>query len=52
MRSGVQGIAFPSKTGIGRNVVVFLDNTRPRDIAIFNRSAMLAELERLGKRRS
>ena len=44
---GVQAILSPSVAGAGRNVVVFIENTRRGQVVLFNRAQVIAQLERL-----
>ena len=44
--SGVQAILYSSVTGVGNNVVVFVENTKPGDVVIFNRDQLIARIGR------
>jgi RES domain-containing protein len=41
---GIESVVFPSATGAGRNVVVYLDNAGPGSVAVRNRAEILATL--------
>jgi hypothetical protein len=43
---GVQAILYPSVTGAGANVVVFVENTRRGEVAVFNRAQVVDQLAR------
>lgn len=45
--AGVEGIVFPSRTGAGRNVVVYLSNAGRNSVVVHNRDEILAALLRL-----
>ena len=49
---GVQAILYPSVAGAGTNVVVFLENTRPGQVVLFNRAEVIDQLARLSRARS
>jgi RES domain-containing protein len=44
---GVQAIVYSSVASAGKNVVVFLENTGPGEVILFNRSKVLAQISRL-----
>ena len=44
---GVQAILYASVTGTGGNVVVFVENTKPGQVVIFNRAKVLSQISRL-----
>jgi RES domain-containing protein len=44
---GVQAVVYASVTGAGSNVVVFLKNTKPGQVVIFNRAKVLSQISRL-----
>jgi hypothetical protein len=44
---GVQAILYPSVAGVGNNAVVFIENTLPAQVVLFNRAEVLAEIARL-----
>ena len=46
--AGVQAVRYASVTGRGVNVVVFLENTTPGEVAIFNREELMERMARLG----
>ncbi len=41
---GIQSILFPSATGTGRNVAVYIGNASPESVAVFNRAEILVQL--------
>lgn len=43
---GVQAVLYPSVTGAGANIVVLLQNTKPGQVTIFNRAAVIAQVSR------
>jgi RES domain-containing protein len=45
-RLGVQAILYPSVAGAGINVVVFVENTRTGEVALFNRAQVIDQLAR------
>lgn len=45
--SHVQAILYPSVTGAGNNVVVFLENTQPGDVVLFNRDAVIRQISKM-----
>jgi RES domain-containing protein len=45
---GIDAILFPSVTGSGRNIAVFLDADPPPKVTIANRKAILEALKKLG----
>lgn len=49
---GIASVVFPSATGAGRNVVVYLANTRAGSVTIRNRDEVLAALRPTKRRRS
>lgn len=44
--AGIESVLFPSATGSGRNVVVYLQNTGSESVAVRNRAEVLAALRR------
>ena len=44
---GIESVVFPSATGIGRNVVVYLANAGAGSVVVRNRDKVLAALRRL-----
>ena len=42
--AGIESVVFPSATGAGRNVVVYLPNTAADSVIVVNRAAVLAAL--------
>jgi hypothetical protein len=46
MRAGVESVIFPSATGIGRNVVIYLSNAGADSVLVVNRAAVLVALTR------
>jgi RES domain-containing protein len=48
---GIESVVFPSATGSGRNVVVYLPNAGAGSVAIRNRDEVLAALRRLRVRK-
>ena len=44
--AGVESVVFPSATGSGRNLVVYLSNARPGSIVVRNRAEVIAALRR------
>jgi RES domain-containing protein len=49
--AGIDSIVFPSATGTGRNVAVYLRNAAPGSIVVRNRDEVLSALRRPGIRR-
>jgi RES domain-containing protein len=49
---GIESVVFPSATGVGRNVAVYLENAGARSVVVRNRDKVLAALRppRLPKR--
>jgi hypothetical protein len=47
--AGVQPVRYAPATGRGVNVVVFLENTTPGDVVIFNREELMDRMARLMK---
>jgi RES domain-containing protein len=43
---GIESVIFPSATGVGRNVVVYLANARVGSVVVQNRDKVLAALRR------
>ena len=43
---GIDSVVFPSATGVGRNVGVYLQNTTAGSIVVRNREEVLAALRR------
>jgi len=43
---GMQAILYASVTGAGSNVVVFVQNTKPGQVVIFNRAKVLSQISR------
>ena len=43
---GVQAILYPSVAGAGNNAVVFIENTLPGQVVLFNRAEVLAQIGR------
>jgi RES domain-containing protein len=43
---GIESVIFPSATGVGRNVVVYLANARVGSVVVQNRGKVLAALRR------
>lgn len=43
---GIESVVFPSATGVGRNVVVYLANAGPGCVVVRNRDKVLAALRR------
>ena len=43
---GIESVVFPSAAGIGRNVVVYLENAGPDTVVVRNRDEVLAALRR------
>jgi RES domain-containing protein len=41
---GIESIVFPSATGVGHNIAVYIANARPESVSIFNRDETLAHL--------
>jgi RES domain-containing protein len=46
IRAGIESAVFPSATGSGRNVVVYLSNSAVDSVIVHNRAAVLAALLR------
>ena len=44
---GIESVVFPSATGVGRNVVVYLANAAAGSVVVRNRDKVLAALRRL-----
>lgn len=44
IEAGIESVVFPSATGSGRNVVVYLPNTSAGGVIVVNRAAVLAAL--------
>jgi hypothetical protein len=44
IEAGIQSVVFPSATGSGRNVVVYLPNASAGGVIVLNRAAVLAAL--------
>ena len=45
IEAGIESVVFPSATGSGRNVVVYLPNSRAGSVIVHNRAAVLAVLQ-------
>jgi RES domain-containing protein len=43
---GIPSIIFPSATGVGRNIAVYVANARAESVSIFNRDQVIAHLRR------
>jgi len=43
---GIDSLVFPSATGIGRNLAIYLSNTGPGSVIVRNRDEVLAALRR------
>jgi len=41
---GIESIVFPSATGVGRNVAVYVANARPQSVSVVNRDEVIARL--------
>jgi hypothetical protein len=48
---GIESVVFPSVTGAGRNVVVYLANAGAGSVAVRNRNEVLTTLRRLRVRK-
>ena len=46
IEAGIESVVFPSATGSGRNVVVYLPNSGADSVIVHNRAAVLAALRR------
>jgi RES domain-containing protein len=46
IKAGIESVVFPSATGAGRNVVVYLMNSGRGSVIVHNRAAVLAALKR------
>jgi RES domain-containing protein len=46
IEAGIESVVFPSATGFGRNVVVYLPNSGAGSVIVHNRAAVLAALRR------
>jgi hypothetical protein len=46
IEAGVESVVFPSATGSGRNVAVYLANAGKGSVKVHNRAAVLAALKR------
>lgn len=47
---GVQGLIFPSAVGLGKNLIVYLDNCSPTSLQLGNGAELLAVVKKLVKR--
>ena len=43
---GIESIIFPSATGVGRNIAVYVANARPESVSVFNRDEVIAHMRR------
>jgi RES domain-containing protein len=41
---GIESIIFPSATGFGRNIAVYIANAQPESVSVFNRDEIIAHL--------
>jgi hypothetical protein len=46
IKEGVESVVFPSATGTGKNVVVYLENARGSSITVCNRDEILKAFRR------
>lgn len=52
IEAGIESVVFPSTTGVGRNVVVYLANAGADRVIVRNRDEILAALRRVHARKS
>ncbi len=41
---GIESVIFPSATGVGSNIAVYVANARPGSVSIFNRDELIAHM--------